>query len=130
MKVIKVNLEIYNNYEIKFCIGNVKEAVKYCNEEFKLPNKNICAYTERDFKDFNGLTLQVDDSYPIIWIPRIPRTAEEKGVLSHEVFHAVSSLFLDYVGMKLTTDSEEAYAYTIGFVIKEFWKNGSNKTNI
>ena len=49
------------------------------------------------------------------------------GNVAHEAFHAVHYL-LDTVGMKLTDESQEAYAYLLDWVVEEFylWANKIN----
>lgn len=53
---------------------------------------------------------------PIVWIPRIPRTPEEHGTLSHESVHAVYSLF-DWVEMPITQDTEEVMTHATSFLV-------------
>src|SRR6185436_16074787 len=43
------------------------------------------------------------------------------GTIAHETFHAVSYL-CKYIGLKWTSDNEEAYAYLIDYVTEEFYK--------
>lgn len=56
----------------------------------------------------------------VIRLPSIPKTPTEIGTLSHEIFHAVSFIFRR-IGMKASSNSEEAYAYAIGYVTEQFW---------
>lgn len=53
-----------------------------------------------------------------IWMPEKPKTAQEAGTLAHEIFHATCAM-LENMGMALSDDSEEAYAYTIGFITEK-----------
>lgn len=53
-----------------------------------------------------------------IWMPEKPKTAQEAGTLAHEIFHATCAM-LENIGMALSDDSEEAYAYTIGFITEK-----------
>ena len=59
---------------------------------------------------------QVHNAF-IVWMPRLPQTAAEFGTLSHEIFHAVQALMIN-IGASLSDDSEEAYAYLIGYITK------------
>lgn len=43
------------------------------------------------------------------------------GHIAHEIFHAVSMMF-DNINMKLSSDSDEAYAYFIQYVTNEIYK--------
>lgn len=60
---------------------------------------------------------QVHNAF-IVWMPRLPQTAAELGTLSHEIFHAVQALMIN-IGASLSDDSEEAYAYLIGYLTKK-----------
>ncbi len=50
-----------------------------------------------------------------IWMPNKPESAEDVGFLIHEISHAVISI-MQTIGVNLSDDSEEIYAYTIGFL--------------
>ena len=60
-----------------------------------------------------------------IWMREKPNEAQTFSILSHEIFHFATAL-MEKVGMKLTEESEEAYAYLIQFItksiLKEFYK--------
>lgn len=44
------------------------------------------------------------------------------GVVAHEIFHAVE-MIMRYLKMPLSTENDEAYAYLIGYVTDEFYRN-------
>lgn len=54
----------------------------------------------------------------IVWLPDNPKTAEEVGFLVHELFHATYAVMCN-VGINLSEDSEEVFAYTIGFLTEK-----------
>ena len=54
----------------------------------------------------------------ILYMPKIPQTAEDMAFLSHEIFH-VANAIMENVGSELTDSSEEAYAYLIGYLTKK-----------
>lgn len=41
--------------------------------------------------------------------------------VAHEAFHCAAGI-LDYVGVKLGSKSEEAYAYLLGYIVKEIYE--------
>lgn len=55
-----------------------------------------------------------------IKIEKWPTTPENMGVLAHEIFHAVE-LIMDHIGMKLTSDTSEAFAYLVGYITKKIY---------
>ena len=42
-------------------------------------------------------------------------------IIAHEIFHAVE-LLMEYIGIQLSRDSSEAYAYLIGYLTNEIYK--------
>ena len=78
-------------------------------------------------KNFDDVTLKIDTynipehkgglfrregRSPILWIPKTPSTTKEYATLIHEIFHLAYDI-LDYAGVPLSKDSEEAYAYLL-----------------
>jgi len=73
----------------------------------------------------NGIgkyVLWVDESYGLIRIKNLPRTAQDYSVLIHEVLHIVISV-LRAVGMKIDNEmgSDEAYTYLMSFLVKKIF---------
>lgn len=52
-----------------------------------------------------------------LWLKEAPETIGSLGVLNHEVFH-MAVMILKRVGIIPSKESEEAYAYLIGFLTK------------
>ena len=44
-----------------------------------------------------------------------------KGTIAHEIFHATCYI-TKHIGLPLTAESEEAYAYLLGYITVEFYK--------
>lgn len=58
----------------------------------------------------------------ILWMNGRPTTPHQYGVLAHEIFHAVCFI-MDRVGVKYTImESDEAFAYLIGFITKRIYE--------
>lgn len=68
-----------------------------------------------------GRVLRHKGYWPILWMPRRPRTAREWGTLSHEIFHLVYAI-LSYAGIVLSGESEETFAYLTSHLINQFVK--------
>lgn len=74
-----------------------------------------------DEVDFSNKGNVVYDSYNkafFLWMPEKPKTSKDLGFLIHEVFHATCAV-MSAIGIKLSDDSEEAYAYLIGFLTEK-----------
>lgn len=71
-----------------------------------------------------GVTFWPDSSgkgIPVVWIPRVPETPEDIGVVGHELTH-VSHMIMLYCGTELVPESMEAYAYLNGFLTTQFYE--------
>ena len=67
-------------------------------------------------------TIMFSSGQTCIWFKTV-----NHGNISHEVFHAVDFL-MGKIGCKLTRSSDEAYAYLIGYITTEIYKNLKNET--
>jgi hypothetical protein len=65
--------------------------------------------------EFNVFTPHSNTDVCYIW-------AKEKRDIVHECFHAISYT-LRSRGIKLTDDSDEAFAYALGFLVDEIFQN-------
>ena len=58
----------------------------------------------------------------LIRLAHHPKSNEDFGTLQHEIFHAVH-FFMKRMRMKLNMKNDEAYAYLIGYLTQEIYKN-------
>lgn len=68
-----------------------------------------------------GRTAMLDGNQTVLRLTNVPVSVTDYGTLAHEIFHAVAFI-MDRVGMVLCRQSDEAYAYLIGYVTKEIYK--------
>ena len=68
-----------------------------------------------------GRFVMTPDNGSLLRLWNYPESCEEYGTLAHEIFHAVDFI-LRRVGITLSDDSHEAYAYLIGYLTKEIYK--------
>ena len=72
--------------------------------------------TSADF-DARGVTFSINDGRsPIVWMP----DANDETVVAHELLHATINI-LNWAGVPLTEDTEEAYAYELQYLTNEFY---------
>lgn len=76
--------------------------------------------TTVNFNEVDGVTLS-DGGLIVVWLSCLPTTDEEWSVVHHELFHAAYEV-MDWIGIPLTPQTEEAYAYMIGYITNEFYK--------
>lgn len=109
MKNLSISLDNYYDV-INFCITEDRQkAKKYIFEEFKMSIGEKSEFVKGYCVQSEGAT--------VIWLPRIPETAFEFGVLYHEVYHAVDFI----LRKKGVEDRGEPYAYLLGYVIHQFF---------
>ena len=119
--------------DVLFHFGNVatlrKELRKYHKKEI------VDEVVENPPKEetSSGRTIYRPDPYVmVVWLPCIPTTTDMFDTLVHEMFHVTVAL-MNSIGASLSMESEETYAYLIGFLTKRvleefsisFCENGS-----
>lgn len=72
--------------------------------------------------DCRGITFLSDKQPACMWLPRIPNNPEELAVANHEIFHLTRSIMIG-VGIPLSDESEEAWAYVNQNISKQFYQN-------
>lgn len=103
------------------------------NDEFlKSIKKYITPECLEDLKDekivfnmpetCNGRTVQLlDGGQTIMRLPKRITTCEQYGTLAHEIFHAVEFI-MRRINIKLSENSDECFAYLIGYVTTQIYK--------
>jgi hypothetical protein len=116
-----IYLDIYDFY-VHFCIGDKDKTLKHVNKLLQLPDiQNNLAAFDLNHMDKKGLRFRREGYIPVVWLPRVPKTTEELGTLSHEIFHVTCDV-CRHVSIPLTEYSEEAYCYITGYLTKQFWE--------
>ena len=101
-------------YDILVSIGNTYEQLKAKLIE-ELP-ENMHKEIKRFKKHHSARTVTFESGHTAINFNEI-----NPGIIAHESFHAVDFIFHE-LGMTLSPDSDEAYAYFIHFVVNEITK--------
>lgn len=120
-KAFDVNIPIYKKY-LYVLVGTPKESVEALMEQYDLGGNNaetLIEHLEKYSKTSAGLFTynEISNTYTI-WLPQVPDTIAWKGVLLHEINHAVFRL-LDELGMEHTRESDEAYCYLSEYLYVE-----------
>lgn len=114
LEEIPVPLAVFGT-EILVVLGADTRLAEYLAYTTKLSLESQRERIEK-IGDSNGLCFENDVS-PIIWMPHRPKTAFDASTLAHEMFHAVYKVMLR-AGVPLTEESQEIYAYALGFGVK------------
>lgn len=113
-------------FDVMISIGqDDNELEKVLNKISNLTEDDIyaCKYPSIFVK---GRAVMFTTNASIIRLKKLPETSEEYGILAHEIFHIVTFI-MNRVGMKLKLlVSDEAYAYLIGYLTTEIYKQINN----
>lgn len=116
-KLIQIN--VYNS-DVLVHFGTEESLIKYMkNNGFTSYVDEVKDILSQDKAVILAETFMLDTGQTIMWF------SEKKpniGLIAHEVFHAVYNL-LERIGIRLSSDSEEAYAYLTQFLINEITNN-------
>jgi len=120
-----VPLVIYD-FDIMFSVGESNYQIyKAVEQRLKDEDFKIFQDDEMLFKmpeTTNGRTVHnLIGGQTIIRLRSKPKNPQGYSVLAHEIFHAVDFI-MRHIGITLSPDSDEAYAYLIGYVTREFFK--------
>lgn len=96
-------------------------------EDLDLDNEELSL--EQNGWDCGITVLQPRDNKIVLRTNFIPKTPEQIGDLSHEIFHAAQFIF-ESLRILITEETQEPFAYLIGFYTKEIFKliEEENKT--
>ena len=106
-------------YDVLLCVeSTIEEIVQHIEvkKQYKLSDKERDLFQARHFRQ--GRTLQLQNNAIVLWLRHKPVSPYTIAVLAHEAFHA-TDFILDNAGLKLTNESDEAYAYLLDFIVRE-----------
>lgn len=124
-----INIDLYNTHIMVYfgqLSGLLDKLSEYLRNEDVQKAKELFGDVEDGIT--LGRTCLLESGQIVLWMPKPPTTPEEKGTLQHEIFHATNCL-MEKVGIRLTLDSDEAYAYLIGYTstkVEEFLTTSSD----
>jgi len=107
----EIRIPILNDeYKVIVCLGGEKEIAKTLKAyhypmDFDLASSLI---------GMRGRTFYRSDCFPIIALPKKPRTPEDIGTLAHEAVHAVKHILESIV----EGDAEEVFCHSVGAVVR------------
>ncbi|WP_080057182.1 hypothetical protein [Spirosoma aerolatum] len=106
-------------FDLMVSIGEDTETVKKRLSKTNLSRLDI---EQTDVYEIvgKGRTVMFSNGATLLRLPHLPETPFEFGVLSHEIFHCVHFLF-EKIGIKLSMDSDEAFAYMVGYITSEIF---------
>lgn len=118
-KEVPVHMGMFD-FTINVVIGDYKSLTPYIQYKFDDPHFN----TEHFDGGYEccGKTVYAHGYCPVIWIPRIPKTAREHATLAHECLHAMYHVHR-WAGFPLDDSTEEIVTHGMAHIINEVLKN-------
>lgn len=115
-----LSLQIYP-FDVAISINQTDEEFKKEMQKFKINIEDVIFDLDQN-KNCRGRTLMLIPSLKIVlrlnfW----PDTPTKIALLVHEVWH-VTDYILREIGIKLSDDSDEAYAYLIQYITEQILK--------
>lgn len=107
-----IPIDIYNT-DLLLVVGSTEELKASLGEHLDAENADA-AYKmmAEDIKEnTTGRTTLLGGGQVVLWLSN----ASREGVTAHEIFHAVCFI-MEKVGIGFSDESEEAFAYLIGYV--------------
>lgn len=110
-----IPIDIYNT-DLLVVVGTTEDlenALKgHLGEE---EGEEAYALMAEDISDISlGRSALLECGAVAMWMP----DASDKATMAHEIFHVVTYI-TEKVGIRLSHDSDEAYAYLIGYITKK-----------
>ena len=108
-------------FELMVSMGEDKEVFKKRLKK-RLP-EDMRHEVEDEFcnTEFQAQTVMFSGGMTAVWFRECPIKASQYALIAHEVFHAVDFLF-QRINIKLSNDSNEAYAYLLQYITEQIYK--------
>lgn len=113
-----ISVEVYCR-DILFHFGDVRSLKrtlrKYHTQE---QTEAIIALADITNNTMGKCVYDQQNNVFVVWLPSLPQSVADMQFLSHEIFHAVCAIMIG-IGVPLSDDSEEAYAYLTGYITRK-----------
>ena len=110
-----IPIDIYNT-DLLFVIGTtdeLKSSLEYHLDKDQA--EEVYAVMAEDISGISlGSSALTGSGQVVLWLPN----PKDKATLAHEIFH-IACFIMEKVGIRLCHDSDEAYAYLIGYITKK-----------
>ena len=109
-----IGIDLFNR-DILVCFGSKDFLVENLS---KYVDDTECTSVSEDINvGTSGRSIMLSGGQIVLWMPSLPESGEELGTLSHEIFH-VAVMVMKKAGVGFCADSEEVFAYLIGYITK------------
>ncbi len=114
-KAREVRIDILNSeYKVIVVFGGAKEIGKVL-KAYHYPEDITHYDLEQMLTDMRGRTFYHKSCYPVIALPKRPKTPEQVATLAHEAVHAIQHIF-ESIG---EPSRDEVFAHSVGAVVRK-----------
>ena len=121
MKFI-VPIDVYDT-DVLVYFGKPKKFLKYIKPKI---DKETYQEIKNAIFVSNGFAVESKTRQNILFMPAVPNTVKEYATLAHEIFHIVTAI-LSARDIPLDRNTEECYAYLIGWITKCIYRGINEK---
>lgn len=100
-------------FDIMFSFNETDEQLRKSFKKYKIEESNYFEHSRKPGRCSQFVTGQV-----VVRLQMMPKTSREYGCLQHEIYHAVNYI-MSFIGNKYSEDSEESFAYLIGYITEQ-----------
>lgn len=111
-----ISIDIYK-HDILVFFGDKSVLIKNLKKYFE--DYQIDRF-DKSIKTAKGCTYMVDTGQLILYMPNLPKKLDDFVTLNHEIFHC-TTLILKRIGVSLSPESEEAYAYLYEYITQKIF---------
>lgn len=112
LRVIRLHFGAFD-YSAWVLVGPAKPAEKWLEKYFGVPIHEIpCPPAGRGAYWVRGAQS------PVVWLPKAPASPAEYGTLAHELLHLIRGMLVDWAGMPLTSETDEAFCHSMGYAVR------------
>lgn len=111
-----ISIDIYK-HDILVFFGDKSVLIK-CLRRY-LEDRQIEKF-DRYITTEKGCSCMFDTGQLILYMPNVPKKLDDFTTLNHEIFHC-TTLILKRIGVSLSPESEEAYAYLYEYITQRIF---------
>jgi len=113
-----IDLVIYP-FDIMVSVSETDNEFKRAVKDYDIKDDSIANFKKHPIS--LARTTMLEGGQTIIRLRRYDGTAEQRGTVAHEIFHA-TIFILNRIGMDLTLESDEAYAYLNQYITEKMYE--------
>jgi len=108
-------------FDIMFSVGQTDAELLKSVKRYGLNKSDIEEMLNMPTTILGRTLMLLETNHTFIRLKSKPKKASEYGTLQHEIFHAIDFI-LRKIGISLSADSDEAYAYLIGYLTEKIYE--------